>query len=69
MLGFSANDTSLVSVAADGTIRRWSIGERVGSVQVRVDASAQSACYDPLAAHAVVTSAAGTLLLAVADPE
>jgi WD40 repeat protein len=68
MLGFSIDDASLVSAAADGTVRRWSLDGRGGSAQVRVDASAQCASYDPSTGHAAVASAAGTLLLRVADP-
>ena len=68
MLGFSADGASLVSAAADGTARRWALDGRGGSAQLRVDASAQCAAYDPSTRHAAVASAAGTLLLRVADP-
>jgi hypothetical protein len=68
ILGFSADDASLVSAAADGTARRWTLDGQGGSAQVRVDASAQCASYDLSTGHAAVASAAGTLLLRVADP-
>jgi WD40 repeat protein len=69
MLGFSVGDALLVSAAADGTVRRWSLNGSGSTAQVRVDASAQCASYDPSTGHAAVASAAGTILLHVADPE
>ena len=68
MLGFSVSDALLVSAAADGTVRRWSLNGSGSTAQVRVDASAQCASYDPSTGHAAVASAAGTILLHVADP-
>jgi WD40 repeat protein len=39
MLGFTSDEDRLVSAAADGTVRVWSLGEQRQIAKVRADAS------------------------------
>lgn len=60
-LGFFGD--RLLSAAADGTVRLWSLTEQELVAQVRVDASGQCAGFDAASGKVVVASAAGVTSL------
>jgi WD40 repeat protein len=65
MAGFLSTPDHLVSAAADGTVRLWSLSEQRQLAEVRVDASLHCAAFDPTTQRVVVGSAAGTVALSV----
>ncbi len=65
MLGFAAHPDRLVSAAADGTARLWSLSEQRQLAQVRVDASLHCAAFDAVRGRLLAGSAAGLALLTV----
>jgi WD40 repeat protein len=67
MLALGADPDVLVSAAADGTIRAWSIGQSRQLVQVRVDASLNCAAFDPDTAIVLAGSANGITAVGVPD--
>jgi len=67
MLGFANDDDGLVSAAADGTVRLWSLSEQQQTAQVRVDASLHCAGFDRATGQVLVGSAAGVVALTIND--
>jgi WD40 repeat protein len=61
-LGFVSDD-QLLSAAADGTVRLWSISAQHQLAQVRVDASLQCACVHRQTGSVLVSSSAGVIAL------
>ncbi|GAA3368739.1 hypothetical protein GCM10020367_08310 [Streptomyces sannanensis] len=64
MLGFAAGD-KLVSAAADGTVRLWSLAEQRQLAEVRVDATLHCAAFDPATSRILAGSAAGVVALSL----
>ncbi|SFC61527.1 NB-ARC domain-containing protein [Streptomyces aidingensis] len=67
MLGFAGDEDRLVSAAADGTVRLWSLSEQRQITQVRVDASLHCAAFDRATHQVLVGSAAGVVTLAITN--
>jgi WD40 repeat protein/DNA-binding XRE family transcriptional regulator len=67
MLAIGADPDVLVSAAADGTVRAWSISRSRQLVQVRVDASLNCAAFDTDTAIVLAGSANGTTAVGVPD--
>ncbi len=65
MLGFTGHEDHLVSAAADGTVRLWSLSEQRQISEVRVDASLHCAAYDGVKDQVLVGSAAGVVALTI----
>jgi WD40 repeat protein len=65
MLGFCADPDVLVSAAADGTIRLWSLSGQKQLAEVRVDASLQAAGLDASGKTVLAASAAGIVAVSV----
>jgi WD40 repeat protein len=65
MLGFCADPDALVSAAADGTIRLWSLSGQKQLAEVRVDASLQAAGLDASGGTVLAASAAGTVAVRI----
>ncbi|WP_405021710.1 NB-ARC domain-containing protein (plasmid) [Kitasatospora sp. NBC_00070] len=63
MVGFTNIPDRLVSAAADGTVRLWSLAEQQQLAEVRVDGSLNCASYDPVQGRVLVGSAAGVVAL------
>jgi WD40 repeat protein len=63
MLGFTPGAGPLVSSAADGTVRSWSLPGREQISEARLDASLQCAGFDPASHNVVVGSATGVALI------
>ncbi|WP_238783328.1 NB-ARC domain-containing protein [Streptomyces monomycini] len=63
MVGFTSTPDRLVSAAADGTVRLWSLSEQQQIAEVRVDGSLNCAAYDPFHNRVLVGSAAGVVAL------
>lgn len=60
---FVADGDELVTAAADGTVRLWSISAQRQRAQVRVDASLQCACVDRLTGSVLASSSTGVVAL------
>ncbi|MEV8307171.1 NB-ARC domain-containing protein [Streptomyces flavidovirens] len=67
MLGFLSDEDRLVSAAADGTVRLWSLSEQRQIAKVRVDASLHCAAFEPGTGEVLVGSAAGVVALEIKD--
>jgi WD40 repeat protein len=67
MLGFCADPDALVSAAADGTIRLWSLSGQKQLAEVRVDASLQAAGLDATGKSVLAASAAGVVAVSVTE--
>lgn len=67
MLGFTRDEDRLVSAAADGTVRLWSLSEQRQIAQVRVDGSLHCAAFEPETGEVLVGSAAGVVALEIKD--
>lgn len=67
MIGFLRDAERLVSAAADGTVRLWSIVEQRQRAQIRVDASLNCAAFDPATHQILCASAAGVVALTIND--
>ncbi|MGH3931777.1 MAG: hypothetical protein ACRDTF_17590 [Pseudonocardiaceae bacterium] len=65
MVGFTHDPDRLVSAAADGTVRIWSLDEQCQIAEVRVDASLQCAAFGPTAGRLLAGSAAGVTMMTV----
>jgi WD40 repeat protein len=65
MIGFTADPDVLVSAAADGTVRSWSLTRQKQLAEVRADASLQTAAFDARKATALVASAGGTMAIRI----
>lgn len=65
MIGFTADPDVLVSAAADGTIRTWSLAEQKQLAEVRVDASLQTAAFDADSGVVLAASAGGTTAIQI----
>jgi WD40 repeat protein len=65
MLGFCSDPDALVSAAADGTIRLWSLSGQKQVAEVRVDASLQAAGLDAGGRTVLAASAAGTVAVSI----
>ncbi|MFP3965375.1 NB-ARC domain-containing protein [Actinomadura fulvescens] len=68
MLGFTPDPDRIISAAADGTVRTWSISLQQQIAEVRVDASLQCAAYDPTSHSALAGSPAGSVAIKVPVP-
>ncbi|MFG2561065.1 WD40 repeat domain-containing protein [Streptomyces sp. NPDC048496] len=67
MLGFTSGEDHLVSAAADGTVRLWSLGEQRQIAEVRVDASLHCAAFEPGTGEVLIGSSAGVVALEIKD--
>lgn len=65
MIGFTADPDVLVSAAADGTIRAWSLSGHKHLAEVRVDASLQTAAFDISSGIVLAASAGGTTAIKI----
>lgn len=65
MLGFCPDPDVLVSAAADGTVRLWSLSGQKQVAEVRVDASLQAAGLDASGRTVLAASAAGTVAVSI----
>ncbi|GAA0969615.1 NB-ARC domain-containing protein [Actinocorallia libanotica] len=65
MLGFTHDSDGLVSAAADGTVRYWSLDASKQISEVRADATLQCAAVDAVNGVVLVGSAAGTVALRI----
>ena len=65
MIGFTADPDVLVSAAADGTIRSWSLTGHKQLAEVRVDASLQAAALDARNGTILAASAGGTVAIRI----
>ena len=65
MLGFAADPDVLVSAAADGTIRSWSVAGQKQLAEIRVAPSLQTAAFDARSGMILAASASGTLAIQV----
>ncbi|PYC77348.1 hypothetical protein C7C46_19110 [Streptomyces tateyamensis] len=59
MMAFGDDPDRLLSAAADGTVRAWSLGRQHQLAEVRVDATLNCAAADPGTGRVLVGSAAG----------
>jgi len=66
MVGFTADPDVLVSAAADGTVRSWSLTGQKQLAEIRVDASLQAAALD--ASNGIVLSASAGETMAIRIP-
>lgn len=65
MLGFTPNPDLLISAAADGTARIWSLSEQRQLAEVRIDASLQCAALHPATGRLLAASAGGVAMVTV----
>jgi WD40 repeat protein/transcriptional regulator with XRE-family HTH domain len=65
MIGFTADPDVLISAAADGTVRSWSLREQKQLAEVRTDASLQSAALDADSGIVLAASAGGTMAIQI----
>ena len=65
LLGFTDDPDLLVSGAADGTIRIWSLSEVRPIAQVRTDASLFCGAFDPHAGRLLTGGPTGVLAMAL----
>ncbi|WP_460532869.1 NB-ARC domain-containing protein [Flindersiella endophytica] len=65
MLGFTPDLEHLVTAAADGTVRLWSLPDQRQLAQVRVDASLHCAAFDSATGGVMTGSAAGATMLRI----
>jgi WD40 repeat protein len=65
MVGFTADPDVLVSAAADGTIRSWSLTGQKQLAEVRADASLQTAALDAGTGVVLAASAGGTMAIRI----
>jgi WD40 repeat protein len=65
MIGFTTDPDVLVSAAADGTIRSWSLSGQKQLAEVRVDASLQAAALDARNGIVLAASAGGTMAIRI----
>lgn len=63
ILMLSLGADTLVSSAADGTVRLWSLEDQRQVAQVRLDASLHAAAHDPRSGYVIAAGAAGATLL------
>lgn len=59
MLAFTHDSEHLISAAADGTVRVWSLRQQRELAQVRVDATLHCAAFDPATGRLLTGSVAG----------
>lgn len=72
MVGFTADPDIIVSAAADGTIRLWSLTVHKQLAQIRVGASLHTAALDPSEGVVLAARAGGSIAIripAVSDTE
>ncbi|WFB08200.1 NB-ARC domain-containing protein [Streptomyces sp. LX-29] len=67
MLGFTSDESRLISAAADGTVRLWALDDQRQIAEVRVDASLHCAAFDSRTGAVLVGSAAGVVALDIKD--
>jgi hypothetical protein len=65
MIGFTTDPDVLISAAADGTIRSWSLTGQKQLAEVRVDASLQTAALDASNGLILAASAGGTIAIRI----
>ncbi len=65
MIGFTADPDVLVSAAADGTVRSWSLAGQKQLAEVRADASLQAAAFDVRNGLVLAASAGGTMAIRI----
>jgi WD40 repeat protein len=68
MIGFTEDPDVLVSAAADGTVRSWSVRTQKQLAQIRVDASLQCAAFSTNDEMIIAGSAGGTLAVRIPRP-
>jgi WD40 repeat protein len=65
MIGFTDDSDVLISAAADGTIRSWSLTAQKQLAEIRVDASLQAAALDASNGIVLAASAGGTMAIRI----
>lgn len=65
LVGFTDVDDRVVSAAADGTARVWSVGSQQQVAQVRADTSGQCAAFDPESGRLLIIGANGVTRLTI----
>jgi WD40 repeat protein len=65
LLGFTDDLDRLVSGAADGTVRIWSLSHLRQIAQVRTDASLFCGAFDPCTGRVMAGGAAGVLAMTI----
>jgi len=65
LVGFTADPDVIVSAAADGTIRSWSLAGQKQLAQIRIDASLQAAALDAEGGIVLAASAGGTMAIQI----
>jgi WD40 repeat protein len=65
LLGFTDDLDRLVSGAADGTVRIWSLSHLRQIAQVRTDASLFCGSFDPHSGRVMAGGAAGVLAMTI----
>ena len=65
MIGFTEDPNVLVSAAADGTVRSWSVSTQKQLAQIRADASLQCAAFSTDDEMIIAGSAGGTLAVRI----
>jgi WD40 repeat protein len=65
LLGFTDDPDRLVSCAADGTVRIWSLSHLQQIAQVRTDASLFCGAFDPHSGRLLAAGAAGVLAMTI----
>jgi hypothetical protein len=65
MIGFTADPDVLISAAADGTIRSWSLTGQKQLAEVRADASLQTTALDASNGIVLAASAGGTMAIRI----
>jgi WD40 repeat protein len=69
MLSFGPGPDQLMSAAADGTVRSWSLTEQCQLAEVRVDASLQCAAFSAESLSAIAASAAGVVAMSIQNQQ
>lgn len=65
LLGFTEDPDRLVSAAADGTVRIWSLSKQRQMAQVRIDASLQCGAFDIDSGRLLASGAAGVAAMTI----
>jgi WD40 repeat protein len=65
LLGFTDDPDRLLSGAADGTVRIWSLSHLRQIAQVRTDASLFCGAFDPHSGRLLAGGAAGVLAMTI----
>jgi WD40 repeat protein len=65
MIGFTSDPDVIISAAADGTVRSWSLARQKQLAEIRVDASLQTAALDAGKGIILAASASGTAAIRI----